>query len=96
MGYSGVYQLSEDDGLLTLWWKSGKSLEDFPCLLDSTLSNGVGVECRKVIWGRIGHYSGYILEGACMWTLEDRRRIQVVAQVEYAEEVIGVPFGKAK
>ena len=55
----------------------------------------MGVECRKVVWGRIGHYSGYILEGACMQNLEDRRRIQVVAQAGYAEEVIGVPFGKA-
>jgi hypothetical protein len=30
-----------------------------------------------------------------MQNLEDRRRIQVVAQAGYAEEVIGVPFGKA-
>lgn len=69
-------------------------------MLDPTLSNGlvvlyVGVECRKVTWGRIGHYSGYVLEGACMQNLEDRR-IQVVAEAGYAEVVIGVPLGKAR
>lgn len=83
-------------GFSTMCWNSGKSLEDFPCLLDPTLSNGlvvlyVGVDCRKVTWGRIGHYSGYILEGACVQNLEDRR-----IQAGYAEEVIGVPLGKAR
>lgn len=69
-------------------------MEDSPCLLDPTLSGGLVVLVWVLSVGKQFRAGLRIVVATCMWSLEDSIRIQVVAQVGYAEEVVDVPFGK--